>query len=155
MGNADKMLTARLRCWRRSTLRQGDWRLNSQRSERRSIDETILPHARIFGAMGVNIMAIAVAIVSSNNGFIGAASSREALQTQASPGPGFVGPTRPLGTRSRRPSSRTSVYMASQDRRLERRDLPVYGMTPHATIDAWCRLAWSPQGLRRIRICAT
>jgi hypothetical protein len=77
-------------------------------------------------------MAISVAIASSNNGR-----------------------TLPLGTLSLRPSSRTTAYMASHDRRLRRRDLPVDGKTPRATVDAWRRLAWGPQGLRRIRICAT
>jgi hypothetical protein len=100
-------------------------------------------------------MAIAVAIVSCNNGFICAASLRVALRAQANPGPGFVGRTLPLGTRSLRPSSRTTLPMASHDRRLRRRDLPVDGKTPCATVGASRRLAWSPQGLRRIRICAT
>ena len=100
-------------------------------------------------------MAVAVAIVSSNNGFICAASSRDALRAQASPGPGFVGRTLPLGTQSHRPSPHTTLHMASQNCRLISRDLPVDGKTPRATVDAWRRLAWSPQGLRRIRICAT
>jgi hypothetical protein len=100
-------------------------------------------------------MAVAVAIVSSNNGFICAASSRDALRAQANPGPGFVGRSLPLGTQSPRPSTPTTVYMASHDRRLRRHDRLVDGKTPRASVDAWRRLAWSPQGLRRIRICAT
>ena len=77
-------------------------------------------------------MAVTVAIVTSTNGFIGAASSTDALRTQANPGPGFVGRTLPPDKRLPRPLS----------------------LIP-ATVDAGRRLAWRPQGLRRIRICAT
>ena len=100
-------------------------------------------------------MAVAVAIVSSNNGFICAASSRDALRAQAIPGPGFGGRTLLLGMRALRPSAHTTVYMALHDRRLRRRDLPIDGKTPRATVDAWRRQAWSQKGVRRTRICAT
>ena len=100
-------------------------------------------------------MAVAVAIVSSNNGFIGAASSSDALRAQAISGPEFVGRTLLLGMRAIRPSPHTTVYMALHDRQLRRRDLPIDGKTPRATVDAWRRQAWSQQGVRRTRICAT
>ena len=100
-------------------------------------------------------MAVAVAIVSSNNGFIYRVSSSDALRAQANPGPGSVGRTMPLGTQSHRPSPHTTVCMASHGRRLKRRDRPVNSKIRRATVVAGRRVAWSLQELRRTRICAT